>query len=87
MCKDNHVKCKNHRHSIVLLNPLESVTEQRNPQKKKKEKEKTHCVGRKNVHADAQTNKSKEVLNPGHCGALNTGLLCFDAAEAHMVFH
>lgn len=38
MCKGNHVKCKNHRHSIVLLNPLESVTEQRNQKKRKRKK-------------------------------------------------
>lgn len=32
------MKCKNHRHSIVLLNPLESVTEQRNQKKRKRKK-------------------------------------------------
>lgn len=75
-----HLSCSIQRNLSLNKGIRKQEGGEKNPNKK-------HYVGRKDVDADTQTNKSKEVLNPGHCGVLNTGLLCFDAAVAHMVFH
>lgn len=83
MRKGNHMKCKI-KGTVLSCSTYWNLSLNKGIRKKNK---KTHCVRRINAHADTPTNKSKEVLNPGHCGVLNTGLLCFDAADAHMVFH